>query len=92
MVLSILSTELHCTVPEEENSEYLSGVRQSARISFDDELFIGQQRPSKRNSLLAQTLEKNHIDERVVEGQGTIQEPCKEPQENVKESCKAEGM
>ncbi|PSN48270.1 Kinesin-like protein unc-104, partial [Blattella germanica] len=75
-------------VIEEENSEYLSGVRQSARISFDDELFIGQQRPPKRNTLLAQTIEKNHIDERVVEGQGTIQEPCKDPQENVKDSCK----
>ena len=80
----------------------MSGVRQSARISFDDELFIGQQRPSKRNKLLAQTLEKNqqHIDERVVEGQGNIQDTCKDPHdiadkmevhENGKDSCKVEG-
>ncbi|KDR21304.1 hypothetical protein L798_04238 [Zootermopsis nevadensis] len=87
-------------VIEEENSEYLSGVRQSARISFDDELFIGQQRPSKRNILSAQT-ERNqqHIDERVVEGQGNIQDSCKDSQvipdkveaeDNGKDSCKAE--
>jgi len=93
---------LHCNVPEEENSEYLSGVRQSARISFNDDLFIGQQRPSKRSTLLAQTLEKNqqHIDERVVEGQGNIQDPCKDPQdiadkmevhESGKDTCKVEG-
>lgn len=98
----ISNTDMHCNVPEEENSEYLSGVRQSARISFDDELFIGQQRPSKRSTLLAQTLEKNqqHIDERVVEGQGNIQDPCKdqqdipdkvEAQENGKDSCKVDG-
>ncbi|XP_046405609.1 kinesin-like protein unc-104 isoform X2 [Ischnura elegans] len=31
-------------VIEEENGEYASGVRQSARISFDDELFSGRQR------------------------------------------------
>lgn len=95
------NTELHHNVPEEENSEYLSGVRQSARISFDDELFIGQQRPSKRNILSAQT-ERNqqHIDERVVEGQGNIQDSCKDSQvipdkveaeDNGKDSCKAEG-
>lgn len=80
----------------------MSGVRQSARISFDDELFIGQQRPPKRNTLLAQTLDKNqqHIDERVVEGQGNIHDPCKdqqhisdkvEIQDNGKDSCKVEG-
>lgn len=96
------NSELHCNVPEEENSEYLSGVRQSARISFNDELFIGQQRPPKRSTLLAQTLEKNqqHIDERVVEGQGNIQDPCKDPQdiadkmevhESGKDTCKVEG-
>lgn len=95
------NTELHRNVPEEENSEYLSGVRQSARISFDDELFIGQQRPTKRNTLSAQ-MERNqqHIDERVVEGQGNIQDSCKDPQvipdkvevqDNGKDSCKAEG-
>uniref|UniRef100_A0ABD2XEL7 Kinesin-like protein unc-104 n=1 Tax=Trichogramma kaykai TaxID=54128 RepID=A0ABD2XEL7_9HYME len=62
-------------VVEEENSEYSSGVRQSARISFDDDLF-GTQRRNRRNTLLAQTLDKNQQqaqivsqDERVVEGQ-----------------------
>lgn len=56
----------------EENSEYSSGVRQSARISFEDDLFGGHKH-SKRNTLLAQTLEKNQQillqEERVVEGQ-----------------------
>lgn len=56
---------------EEKNSEYSSGVRQSARISFDDDLF-GTQRHNRRNaSLLAQCLEKSQQilpEERVVEG------------------------
>lgn len=47
--------------PEEENSEYSSGVRQSARISFDDELFIGQRQSKKATP---------QVEERVVEGQG----------------------
>ncbi|KAK9306159.1 hypothetical protein QLX08_003054 [Tetragonisca angustula] len=55
----------------EENSEYSSGVRQSARISFEDDLF-GNQKQNKRNTLLTQTLEKNRQillhEERVVEG------------------------
>ncbi|EZA56943.1 Kinesin-like protein [Ooceraea biroi] len=55
----------------EENSEYSSGVRQSARISFEDDLFGGHKH-NKRSSLLAQTLEKNRQimlqEERVVEG------------------------
>ncbi|XP_033229959.1 kinesin-like protein unc-104 isoform X4 [Belonocnema kinseyi] len=59
-------------VVEEENSEYSCGVRQSARISFEDDLFGGHKH-SKRNTLLAQTLEKNQQillqEERVVEGQ-----------------------
>ncbi|XP_046143920.1 kinesin-like protein unc-104 isoform X12 [Osmia bicornis bicornis] len=58
-------------VVEEENSEYSSGVRQSARISFEDDLF-GSQKQNKRNTLLTQTLEKNRQillnEERVVEG------------------------
>ncbi|XP_033348779.1 kinesin-like protein unc-104 isoform X3 [Bombus vosnesenskii] len=58
-------------VVEEENSEYSSGVRQSARISFEDDLF-GNQKQNKRNTLLTQTLEKNRQillhEERVVEG------------------------
>ncbi|XP_023288965.1 kinesin-like protein unc-104 isoform X2 [Orussus abietinus] len=55
----------------EENSEYSSGVRQSARISFEDDLFGGQ-RQSKWNTLLTQNLEKSQQilqEERVVEGQ-----------------------
>ncbi|XP_023288977.1 kinesin-like protein unc-104 isoform X14 [Orussus abietinus] len=58
-------------VVEEENSEYSSGVRQSARISFEDDLFGGQ-RQSKWNTLLTQNLEKSQQilqEERVVEGQ-----------------------
>ncbi|XP_053983668.1 kinesin-like protein unc-104 isoform X3 [Hylaeus anthracinus] len=58
-------------VVEEENSEYSSGVRQSARISFEDDLFDGHKQ-NKRNTLLTQTLEKNRQillnEERVVEG------------------------
>ncbi|XP_014600358.1 PREDICTED: kinesin-like protein unc-104 isoform X3 [Polistes canadensis] len=53
----------------EENSEYSSGVRQSARISFEDDLFGGHKH-NKRNTLLAQTLEKNRQilmnDDRVI--------------------------
>ncbi|CAG2064997.1 unnamed protein product, partial [Timema podura] len=52
----------------EENSEYSSGVRQSARISFDDELFLGR----KKSSL---TLD------RVVEGQGNLSEQAREKTE-----------
>uniref|UniRef100_V9I8V6 Kinesin-like protein unc-104 n=1 Tax=Apis cerana TaxID=7461 RepID=V9I8V6_APICE len=56
----------------EENNEYSSGVRQSARISFEDDLFGNNQKQNKRNILLTQTLEKNRQillhEERVVEG------------------------
>ncbi|XP_020283811.1 kinesin-like protein unc-104 isoform X4 [Pseudomyrmex gracilis] len=59
----------------EENSEYSSGVRQSARISFEDDLFGGYKH-NKRSSLLAQTLEKNRQmilhEERVVEGHNDV--------------------
>ncbi|XP_020283814.1 kinesin-like protein unc-104 isoform X7 [Pseudomyrmex gracilis] len=62
-------------VVEEENSEYSSGVRQSARISFEDDLFGGYKH-NKRSSLLAQTLEKNRQmilhEERVVEGHNDV--------------------
>ncbi|XP_017754858.1 PREDICTED: kinesin-like protein unc-104 isoform X7 [Eufriesea mexicana] len=58
-------------VVEEENSEYSSGVRQSARISFEDDLFHNQKQ-NKRNTQLTQNLEKNRNillhEERVVEG------------------------
>ncbi|XP_025602688.2 kinesin-like protein unc-104 isoform X7 [Athalia rosae] len=67
-------------VIEEENSEYSSGVRQSARISFEDDLF-GNHRYNKRNTLVTQTLEKNQQnflqEERMVEGQTEVKE-CKE--------------
>lgn len=67
-------------VIEEENSEYSSGVRQSARISFEDDLF-GNHRYNKRNTLLTQTLEKNQQnylqEERVVEGQTEVKD-CKD--------------
>ncbi|KAG7189046.1 hypothetical protein KM043_008635 [Ampulex compressa] len=68
-------------VIEEENSEYSSGVRQSARISFEDDLLIWQKQ-NKRNTLLAQTLEKNRQillnEERVVEGHNDVQKDVKE--------------
>ncbi|XP_011505550.1 PREDICTED: kinesin-like protein unc-104 isoform X1 [Ceratosolen solmsi marchali] len=74
-------------VVEEENSEYSSGVRQSARISFEDDLF-STQRQNRRNTLLAQTLEKNQQimmqEERVVDGQNDGKEV---KIENIKE-CK----
>ncbi|XP_046427529.1 kinesin-like protein unc-104 isoform X16 [Neodiprion pinetum] len=64
-------------VIEEENSEYSSGVRQSARISFEDDLF-GNHRYNKRNTLLTQTLEKNQQnllqEERVVEGSTDVKD------------------
>ncbi|XP_046753238.1 kinesin-like protein unc-104 isoform X15 [Diprion similis] len=64
-------------VIEEENSEYSSGVRQSARISFEDDLF-GNHRYNKRNTLLTQTLEKNQQnllqEERVVEGSTEVKD------------------
>ncbi|XP_015110984.1 kinesin-like protein unc-104 isoform X3 [Diachasma alloeum] len=71
-------------VVEEENSEYSSGVRQSARISFDDDLF-GNPRQGKRGTLLTQTLEKNQQimmqEERVVEGQTEGKEGLKDEEE-----------
>lgn len=79
-------------VPEEENSDYSWGVRQSAKISFEDDLFIGQ-RHQKRSTLLAQTLDKNlhqHIEERVVEGQGNIHDVNKDEKNTddlVKDDC-----
>ncbi|XP_026675526.1 kinesin-like protein unc-104 isoform X17 [Ceratina calcarata] len=68
-------------VVEEENSEYSSGVRQSARISFEDDLF-GNHKQNKRNTLLTQTLEKNRQillhEERVVEGHNEQKETKEE--------------
>ncbi|XP_032673640.1 kinesin-like protein unc-104 isoform X10 [Odontomachus brunneus] len=68
-------------VVEEENSEYSSGVRQSARISFEDDLFGGQKH-NKRSTLLAQTLEKNRQimlhEDRVVEGHNEVQKDMKD--------------
>ncbi|XP_017892617.1 kinesin-like protein unc-104 isoform X2 [Ceratina calcarata] len=65
----------------EENSEYSSGVRQSARISFEDDLF-GNHKQNKRNTLLTQTLEKNRQillhEERVVEGHNEQKETKEE--------------
>ncbi|KAJ8866760.1 hypothetical protein PR048_032621 [Dryococelus australis] len=69
-------------VIEENNVDYGSGVRQSARISFDDELFIGGR---KRNTPANQSLDRS-IDERVVEGQGNMQESMKDKLEG-KFSC-----
>ncbi|XP_034947689.1 kinesin-like protein unc-104 isoform X4 [Chelonus insularis] len=69
-------------VVEEENSEYSSGVRQSARISFEDDLFGSHQRGTKKSTLLTQTLEKNQQmimqEERIVEGQTETKEGLKD--------------
>lgn len=73
---------------EEENSEYSSGVRQSARISFDDDLF-GTQRLNRRNAaLLAPGLDKSQQilpEERVVEGHNENKESKHESNKEGKE-------
>ncbi|XP_058794339.1 kinesin-like protein unc-104 [Phymastichus coffea] len=72
----------------EENSEYSSGVRQSARISFDDDLF-GTQRQNRRNTLIAQNLEKGQhqqiMEERAFEGQHDNKEAKNETVKEGKE-------
>ncbi|XP_074107654.1 kinesin family member unc-104 isoform X6 [Cotesia typhae] len=71
-------------VIEEENSEYSSGVRQSARISFKDDLFgSNNQRHGKRAALT--NMEKSQqmimLEERVVEGQTDGKENIKDEEE-----------
>ncbi|KAG8035555.1 hypothetical protein G9C98_000983 [Cotesia typhae] len=68
----------------EENSEYSSGVRQSARISFKDDLFgSNNQRHGKRAALT--NMEKSQqmimLEERVVEGQTDGKENIKDEEE-----------
>ncbi|XP_043279198.1 kinesin-like protein unc-104 isoform X4 [Venturia canescens] len=81
-------------VVEEENSEYSSGVRQSARISFEDDLFGTQGRASKRSTLLAQTLDKNQQimmqEERVVEGK-TESKDCVKDEDEVGDADSGRG-
>ncbi|KAK0166439.1 hypothetical protein PV328_004859 [Microctonus aethiopoides] len=79
----------------EENSEYSSGVRQSARISFEDDLFGGN-RHSKRSTLLTQTLEKNQQqilmqEERVVEGQNETTKDGMKDEEEVGDADSGRG-
>ncbi|XP_018372675.1 PREDICTED: kinesin-like protein unc-104 isoform X13 [Trachymyrmex cornetzi] len=81
-------------VVEEENSEYSSGVRQSARISFEDDLFGGHKH-NKRNSLLAQTLEKNRQimlhEERVVEGHNEINQKDMKDEDDIGDADSGRG-
>lgn len=51
---------------DEESSEHSSGVRQSARINFDDDLVSSEKRYQSKNSFLANTIER--LEERFVEG------------------------
>ncbi|XP_044591201.1 kinesin-like protein unc-104 isoform X9 [Cotesia glomerata] len=71
-------------VIEEENSEYSSGVRQSARISFKDDLFgSNNQRHGKRAALNNMEKSQQMImpEERVVEGQTDGKENIKDEEE-----------
>lgn len=78
----------------EENSEYSSGVRQSARISFEDDLFGGHKH-NKRNTLLAQTLEKNRQivlhEERVVEGHNEINQKDMKDEDDIGDADSGRG-
>ena len=57
------------SIIEEENSEYATGVKQYAPISFDDELFNGSRHGfngiGKRNGVTG----SRHNEDRIVEGQ-----------------------
>ncbi|XP_072744088.1 kinesin-like protein unc-104 isoform X8 [Anoplolepis gracilipes] len=81
-------------VIEEENSEYSSGVRQSARISFEDDLFGGHKH-NKRNTLLTQTLEKNRQimlhEERVVEGHNEINQKDMKDEDDIGDADSGRG-
>ncbi|XP_029164400.1 kinesin-like protein unc-104 isoform X10 [Nylanderia fulva] len=81
-------------VVEEENSEYSSGVRQSARISFEDDLFGGHKH-NKRNTLLTQTLEKNRQimlhEERVVEGHNEINQKDMKDEDDIGDADSGRG-
>ncbi|KAL0128652.1 hypothetical protein PUN28_003790 [Cardiocondyla obscurior] len=81
-------------VVEEENSEYSSGVRQSARISFEDDLFGGHKH-NKRSSLLAQTLEKNRQimlhEERVVEGHNDLNQKDMKDEDDIGDADSGRG-
>ncbi|XP_070157100.1 kinesin-like protein unc-104 isoform X5 [Polyergus mexicanus] len=81
-------------VVEEENSEYSSGVRQSARISFEDDLFGGHKH-NKRNTLLAQTLEKNRQivlhEERMVEGHNEINQKDMKDEDDIGDADSGRG-
>ncbi|XP_029164392.1 kinesin-like protein unc-104 isoform X2 [Nylanderia fulva] len=78
----------------EENSEYSSGVRQSARISFEDDLFGGHKH-NKRNTLLTQTLEKNRQimlhEERVVEGHNEINQKDMKDEDDIGDADSGRG-
>ncbi|XP_053599051.1 kinesin-like protein unc-104 isoform X2 [Microplitis demolitor] len=68
-----------------ENSEYSSGVRQSARISFDDDLFGSNNQRHGKRAALTSNMEKSQQmimpEERVVEGQTDGKEHIKDEEE-----------
>ncbi|XP_057320312.1 kinesin-like protein unc-104 isoform X5 [Microplitis mediator] len=72
-------------VIEAENSEYSSGVRQSARISFDDDLFGSNNQRHGKRAALTSNMEKSQQmimpEERVVEGQTDGKEHIKDEEE-----------
>ncbi|KAG8279057.1 hypothetical protein J6590_008075 [Homalodisca vitripennis] len=49
-------------VNDEESGDHISGVRQSAKITFDDDYLYGHNRGSTKKSGI-------HLEDRVVEGQ-----------------------
>ncbi|XP_034243949.1 kinesin-like protein unc-104 isoform X8 [Thrips palmi] len=53
-------------VVDDETTEHSSGVRQSARINFDDDLVANGKRYQSKNAFLANTTER--LEERFVEG------------------------
>lgn len=53
-------------VVDDETTEHSSGVRQSARINFDDDLVANGKRYQSKNAFLANTMER--LEERFVEG------------------------
>ncbi|XP_066589122.1 kinesin-like protein unc-104 isoform X3 [Prorops nasuta] len=57
----------------EENNEYSSGVRQSARISFDDDLFGGHRHAKRHTHTIEKSRQIMH-EERVVEGHNEMKD------------------
>uniref|UniRef100_T1IJB9 OTU domain-containing protein 3 n=1 Tax=Strigamia maritima TaxID=126957 RepID=T1IJB9_STRMM len=78
-VKGYLRVAVQAILEDEESTDVSNGVRQSARISFADNLFQKNNMKIKRETLISQTLEKNqaNFDERIVEGQGQMPDVTK---------------